>query len=155
VQHGSCGGIISSSKGPQPSKKPRQADTAALINEWVTPRASTTGVRSGLQLRQLPRRQAQSRAGYRESSIICLAPLDLRSSRECSAHRPEPFLFGRGSANRRRPGKPLWAFRKFHRRDRPLSIVALDRDAQAMQFIKVDSIDRTGLAIGQDYGLAD
>jgi hypothetical protein len=33
--------------------------------------------------------------------------------------------------------------------------VAPDRDSQAMHFVKPNALDRTGLAIGEDHGLAD
>jgi hypothetical protein len=33
--------------------------------------------------------------------------------------------------------------------------VAPDRDTQAVPFVKPNALDRTGLAIGEDHGLAD
>src|SRR6476661_4945682 len=39
--------------------------------------------------------------------------------------------------------------------DRPLSMMAPDRDSQAVQFIKPDIVDRPGLSIGEDDGLAE
>ena len=33
--------------------------------------------------------------------------------------------------------------------------VASDRDAQAMYFVEPNALNRTGLAVGKDYGLAD
>jgi hypothetical protein len=47
------------------------------------------------------------------------------------------------------------ALRKFNGGDRPLSIVAPDRDSQAVQFVKPNFLHRPGLSIGKDYGLAD
>jgi hypothetical protein len=34
-------------------------------------------------------------------------------------------------------------------------MVAPDRDSQAMYFVKPNALDRTGLSIGEDHGLAD
>jgi hypothetical protein len=39
--------------------------------------------------------------------------------------------------------------------DRPLPVVASDRDPQAVHFVKPNALHRTGLSIGQDHGLAD
>lgn len=45
--------------------------------------------------------------------------------------------------------------REFDGGDRPLPMVASDRDSQAVDFIKPDSLHRTGLSVGEDRGLAD
>ena len=47
------------------------------------------------------------------------------------------------------------ALRKLDRQDRPLSIVAFDRDSQAVQFVKPYIINGAGLPIGQHHGFAD
>lgn len=39
--------------------------------------------------------------------------------------------------------------------DRPLSMVASDRDSQAVQFVKPNVVHCPGLSIGEDHGLAD
>jgi hypothetical protein len=39
--------------------------------------------------------------------------------------------------------------------DRPLPIVASDRDSQAVHFVKPKALHRTGLSVGEDHGLAD
>src|ERR1700722_7629042 len=38
---------------------------------------------------------------------------------------------------------------------RPLAMVASDRDSQAVHFVKPNALHRTGLAVGEDHGLAD
>jgi hypothetical protein len=45
--------------------------------------------------------------------------------------------------------------REFDCRDRPLSIVALDRNSEAVEFVKPNVFDRAGYSIGEDDGLAD
>lgn len=47
------------------------------------------------------------------------------------------------------------ALGKFDGRDRPLAIVAPDRDSKAVQFVKPNVFHRPGLSIGEDHGLAD
>jgi hypothetical protein len=47
------------------------------------------------------------------------------------------------------------ALREFDRRDRPLSNVASDGDAETVEFVKPNALDRPGLSIGEDHGLAD
>jgi hypothetical protein len=44
---------------------------------------------------------------------------------------------------------------EFDRRDGPVPFVSSDRDAQAMYFIEPNAINRTGLAVGKDHGIAD
>jgi hypothetical protein len=39
--------------------------------------------------------------------------------------------------------------------DRPLPIVAPDRDSQPVHFVKPNVLHRTGLSVGEDHGLAD
>jgi len=64
---------------------------------------------------------------------------------------PIDLLFSRNI----RKGANSLAFRKFDGRDRPLPIVAPDRDSQAVQFVKPYILYRTGLPIGQHHGFAD
>ena len=45
--------------------------------------------------------------------------------------------------------------RELDGRDRPLPIVAPDRDSQAVHFVKPNVFDRSGLSVGEDHGLAD
>jgi len=45
--------------------------------------------------------------------------------------------------------------REFDGGDRPLPIVASDRDSQAVHFVKRNALHRTGLSVGEDHGLAD
>ena len=40
-------------------------------------------------------------------------------------------------------------------RDGPVPFVSSDRDAEAMYFVEPDALNRTGLAVGKDHGLAD
>jgi len=47
------------------------------------------------------------------------------------------------------------ALGKFDGRDRPLAIVAPDRDSKAVQFVKPNVFHRPGLPIGEDHGFAD
>lgn len=47
------------------------------------------------------------------------------------------------------------ALRKFNGGDRPLSMVAPDRDSQAVKLVKPNLLHRPGLSIGEDYNLAD
>jgi hypothetical protein len=47
------------------------------------------------------------------------------------------------------------ALRKFNGGDRPLAIVAPDRDSQTVMLIKPNLLHRPGLSIGEDYSLAD
>jgi hypothetical protein len=47
------------------------------------------------------------------------------------------------------------ALRKFDGRDRPLAIVAPDRDSQTVMLVKPNLLDGPGLSIGKDYGLTD
>jgi hypothetical protein len=47
------------------------------------------------------------------------------------------------------------ALRKLNGGDRPLSIVAPDRDSQTVMLVKPNLLHRPGLSIGEDYGLAD
>ena len=44
---------------------------------------------------------------------------------------------------------------EFDGRDGPVPFVASDRDAQAMYFVEPNALNRTGLAVGEDHGLAD
>ena len=39
--------------------------------------------------------------------------------------------------------------------DRPLPMVASDRDSQAVHFVKPNALYRTGLSVGEDHGLPD
>ena len=45
--------------------------------------------------------------------------------------------------------------RELDGRDRPLPIVASDRDSQAIHFVKPNVLHRSGLSIGEDHRLAD
>ena len=45
--------------------------------------------------------------------------------------------------------------RELDGRDRPPPIVAPDRDSQAVHFVKPNVLDRSGLSVGEDHGLAD
>jgi hypothetical protein len=45
--------------------------------------------------------------------------------------------------------------RQLYGGDRPLAIVAPDGDSQAVQFIKPNRFDGSGLPIAKDHGLAD
>src|SRR6202030_1692418 len=45
--------------------------------------------------------------------------------------------------------------REFDGGDRPLPIVAPDRDSQTVQFVKPDVFHRTGLSVREHYGLPD
>jgi hypothetical protein len=47
------------------------------------------------------------------------------------------------------------ALRKFNGGDRPLPIMALDRDPQAVKFVKPDILYRTSLPVREDHGLSD
>ncbi len=47
------------------------------------------------------------------------------------------------------------ALRKFNGGDRPLPIMALDRDPQAVKFVKPDILYRTSLSVREDRGLSD
>jgi Endosomal/lysosomal potassium channel TMEM175 len=47
------------------------------------------------------------------------------------------------------------ALRKFDRGDRPLSIVAPDREPKAMQFVKPNLLHRPGRSVGENHGFAD
>jgi hypothetical protein len=44
---------------------------------------------------------------------------------------------------------------EFDGRDGPVPFVTSDRDAQAMYFVEPNALNRTGLAVGKDHGLAD
>src|SRR5882724_1163344 len=61
-----------------------------------------------------------------------------------------------------REGKPVSTFpdhalalRKLDGGDRPLPIVAPDRDSKPVQFVKPHVFDRPGLSVGEDNRLAD
>ena len=45
--------------------------------------------------------------------------------------------------------------RELDGRDRPLPIVASDRDSQAIHFVKPNVLYRSGLSVGEDHGLVD
>jgi hypothetical protein len=47
------------------------------------------------------------------------------------------------------------ALRKLNCGDRPLTIVAPDRDSQTVMLVKPNLLHRPSLSIGEDYGLAD
>jgi hypothetical protein len=47
------------------------------------------------------------------------------------------------------------ALRKFNGGDRPLPIMALDRDPQAVKFVKPDILNRTSLTVREDHGLSE
>jgi hypothetical protein len=47
------------------------------------------------------------------------------------------------------------ALRKFNGGDRPLPIMALDRDPQAVKFVKPDILNRTSLTVREDHRLSD
>jgi hypothetical protein len=47
------------------------------------------------------------------------------------------------------------ALGKFDGRDRPLAIVAADRDSKAVQFVKPNVFHRPRLSVGEDHGFAD
>ena len=47
------------------------------------------------------------------------------------------------------------ALRKFNGGDRPLPIMALDREPQAVKFVKPDILNRTSLTVREDHGLSD
>jgi hypothetical protein len=47
------------------------------------------------------------------------------------------------------------ALRKFNGGDRPLAVVAPDRDSQTVMLVKPNLLHGPGLSIGEDYGLAD
>jgi hypothetical protein len=44
---------------------------------------------------------------------------------------------------------------KFDGGNRPLPIVAPDRDSETVMFVKPNVIHRPGLSVGEDHGLAD
>jgi hypothetical protein len=44
---------------------------------------------------------------------------------------------------------------KFDGRDRPLAIVAPDRDSQTVMLVKPNVLHRPGFAVSEDHGLAD
>jgi hypothetical protein len=52
-------------------------------------------------------------------------------------------------------GKTRLALCKFNGGDRPLPIMALDRDPQAVKFVKPDILYRTSLSVREDHGLSD
>src|ERR1035437_2236744 len=61
---------------------------------------------------------------------------------------PMPGVFG-GRAG-------MWlTLHKFDGGDRPPPIMALDRDPQAVKFVKPDILYRTGLSVREDHGLSD
>jgi hypothetical protein len=47
------------------------------------------------------------------------------------------------------------ALRKFNSGDRPLPIMALDRDPQAVKFVKPDILYRASFTVREDHGLSD
>jgi hypothetical protein len=47
------------------------------------------------------------------------------------------------------------ALRNFNGGDRPLAIVAPDRDSQTVMLVKPNLLHGPGLSIGEDYGLTD
>jgi len=54
---------------------------------------------------------------------------------------------------RNMPG--LTSSAQFNGGDRPLPIMALDRDPQAVKFVKPDILYRTSLSVREDHGLSD
>jgi hypothetical protein len=47
------------------------------------------------------------------------------------------------------------ALREFNGGDRPLSVVALDRDSQAVKFVEPDVLYRASLSVCEDHGPSD
>jgi hypothetical protein len=47
------------------------------------------------------------------------------------------------------------ALRKFNGGDRPLPIMALDRDSQSVKFVEPDVLYRARLSVREDHGLSD
>jgi hypothetical protein len=55
----------------------------------------------------------------------------------------------------RHRGSAPSGLRKFDGGDRPLAIVAPDRDSQTVMLVKPNLLHGPGLSIGEDYGLTD
>ena len=53
------------------------------------------------------------------------------------------------------PANVLGRLSEFDGRDGPVAFVSSDRDAQAMYFVEPNALNRTGLAVCNDHGLAD
>jgi len=79
--------------------------------------------------------------------------------RGTSHHGDGPFSARRSvqhSDAQDRSLKPISArLRELDGGDRPLPMVASDRDSQAVHFVKPNTLHRTGLSVGEDHGLAD
>jgi hypothetical protein len=68
------------------------------------------------------------------------------------AGSPQSFL----STGQDRSRNPIsTGLRELDGGDRPLPIVASNRDSQAVHFVKPNALHRTGLSVGEDHGLAD
>jgi len=60
-----------------------------------------------------------------------------------------------GAEAQRIPANVSGRLSEFDGRDGPVAFVASDRDAQAMHFVELNALNRAGLAVGKDHGLAD
>src|SRR4051812_31922448 len=63
--------------------------------------------------------------------------------------------FDRSKVPNPRTGRCRSALRELDRRHRPAAVMAPDRDAQAVEFVEIDVLHGSGLAIAQRHRLAD